>query len=89
MTRSWRTPTKRLLQRQIRKSCCSSKKIYIYSVPSLKTLGRGIPKIVSLFEPVRLLVANADKHELCQCEELPEADFDGLDEDEITQLKRR
>jgi len=34
-------------------------------------------------------VANADKHELCQIEELPEAEFDGLDKDEITQLKRR
>jgi hypothetical protein len=36
-----------------------------------------------------LLVANADKHELCQSEELPEAEFDGLDKDEIMQLKRR
>jgi hypothetical protein len=45
--------------------------------------------MVSLFEPVKLLVANADKHELSQSEELPEAEFDGLDEDEIMQFKRR
>ena len=36
-----------------------------------------------------MLVANADKHELCQIEEVTEAEFDGLGEDEITQLKRR
>lgn len=89
MTQSWRTP-KRRLQRQIRKSCCFQNEIKnTYSIPSLKTLGCGIPKIVSLFEPVKLLVAKADKHELCHNEELPEAEFDGLDEDEITQLKRR
>jgi len=57
--------------------------------PSLKTLGRGIPKIISLFEPVKLLVTNADKHELHQSGELPDAEFDGLDEDEIEYLKRR
>lgn len=94
MTRSWRTPTKSLLlQRPIRKSCCFSENFYteliLIPVPSLKTLGRGIPKMVSLFEPVKLLVANADKHELSQSEELPEAEFDGLEEDEIMQLKRR
>jgi hypothetical protein len=58
------------------------------NIQSLKTLGRGIPKIVSLFEPVKLLVANADKHELCQSGELPDAEFDGLDDEEISQLKR-
>jgi hypothetical protein len=90
MTRLWRTPIKRLLQNPIRKSCCFSEKLKLtYSVPSLKTLGRGIPKMVSLFEPVKLLVANADKHELCQSGEFPEAEFDGLGEDEITQIKRR
>ena len=89
MTRSWRIQTKRFLQSPIRKSCCFFFTGLILTVPSLKTLGRGIPKIVSLFEPVKLLVANADKHELCQSEELPEAEFDGLDKDEITQLKRR
>ncbi len=36
-----------------------------------------------------MLVANADKHELCHSEELPEAEFEGLGEDEIIQLKRR
>ncbi len=93
MTWSWRTTTKRFLLKPIRKSCCSLENFYtrliLIPVPSLKTLGRGIPKIVSLFEPVKLLVANTDKHELCQSEELPEAEFDSLDEDEITQLKRR
>ena len=94
MTLSLRTPTKRLLQRLIRKSCYFSEicigltRVPSLSVTRLKTLGRGIPKLVSLFEPVKLLVANADKHELCQNEELPEAEFDGLGEDEITQLKR-
>ncbi len=90
MTRSWRTLIKRLRQRPIRKSCNFSEPFYtLIPVPSLKTLGRGIPKIVSLFEPVKMLVANTDKHELCQSEELTEAEFDGLDEDEIIQLKRR
>ena len=94
MTLLLRTPTKRLLQRLIRKSCYFSEEFaldlhaFLLSVTRLKTLGRGIPKLVSLFEPVKLLVANADKHELCQNEELPEAEFDGLGEDEITQLKR-
>ena len=88
MTRSWRIQTKRFLQSPIRKSCfCFFIGLILITVPSLKTLGRGIPKIVSLFEPVKLLVANADKHELCQSEELPEAEFDGLDEEESTQLK--
>jgi hypothetical protein len=58
------------------------------NIQSLKTLGRRIPKIVSLFEPVKLLVANADKHELCQIGELPDVEFDGLDDEEIAQLKR-
>ena len=58
------------------------------NIQSLKTLGRGIPKIVSLFEPVKLLVANTDKHELCQSDELPDMEFDGLDDEEVAQLKR-
>jgi hypothetical protein len=29
-----------------------------------------------------------DKHELCQSGELPDAEFDGLDDEEISQLKR-
>jgi hypothetical protein len=45
--------------------------------------------MVSLFEPVKLLVANTDKHELSQSGELPDVEFEGLDEDEISQLKRR
>jgi hypothetical protein len=34
-------------------------------------------------------VTNADKHELCQSGELPDAEFDGLGEDEIEDLKQR
>jgi len=89
----WRSQTKRLLQRQIHKSCYFLENFYtgliLLSVPGLKTLGYEIPKIVSLFEPVKLLMANTDNHELCQSEELSEAEFDGLGEDEITQLKQR
>jgi len=55
----------------------------------LKTLGRGIPKIVSLFEPVKSMVTNADKHELCQNGELADTEFDGFDDNEIEYLKRR
>jgi hypothetical protein len=42
-----------------------------------------------LFEPVKLLVTNADRHELCEGGELPDAEFDGLDEAEIEHLKQR
>jgi hypothetical protein len=39
---------------------------------SLKTLGHRIPKIMSLFESVNLLVANADEHEIFQSGGLPD-----------------
>jgi len=57
--------------------------------PSLKTLGRGIPKLVSLFDPVKRVVQLADKHELWEAGQLPDEEFSGLDEVEIEQLERR
>lgn len=89
MTQLQRTKTKKFLRRLICKSCYRKFTWILILCLRLKTLGRGIPKIVSLFEPVKLLVTNADKHELCEGGELPDAEFDGLDEDEIEHLKRR
>jgi hypothetical protein len=57
--------------------------------PSLKTLGRGIPKLVSLFDPVKRVVQLADKHELLEAGQLPDEEFSGLDQVEIEQLERR
>ena len=57
--------------------------------PSLKTLGRGIPKLVSLFDPVKRVVQLADKHELLEAGQLPDEEFSGLNEVEIEQLQRR
>ena len=57
--------------------------------PSLKTLGRGIPKLVSLFDPVKRMVQLADKHKLWEAGQLPDEEFSGLDEVEIEQLERR
>jgi len=57
--------------------------------PSLKTLGCGIPKLVSLFNPVKRVVQLADKHKLLEAGQLPDKEFSGLDEVEIKQLERR
>ena len=45
------------------------------STPSLKTLGRGIPKLVSLFDLVKRVVQLADKHELWEAGQLPDEEF--------------
>jgi len=59
------------------------------STPSLKTLGHGIPKLVSLFYPVKQVVQLADKHKLWKARQLPDKEFSGLDEFEIERLERR
>ena len=51
--------------------------------------GRGIPKLVSLFEPVKRVVQLADKHKLWEAGQLPDEEFSGLDEFEIERLERR
>jgi hypothetical protein len=55
--------------------------------PSLQTLGHGIPKLVSLFDPVKVQLA--DKHKLWKARQLSDEEFSGLDEVEIEQLKQR
>jgi hypothetical protein len=88
MTQLWRT-TKNHRQGLIRELCYRNFRSIPILCARLKTLGRGIPKIVSLFEPVKVIVTNADKHELCQSGELADTEFDGLDDNEIEYLKRR
>ena len=62
--------------------------------PDYLKLGRGVPKLVSLFLPVAEIVEQSDKHIVLKGDddeaiELVEAELEGLDEDEVQALKRR
>jgi hypothetical protein len=61
--------------------------------PDYLKLGRGVPKLVSLFLPVADIVEQSDKHVVLKGDDdeaiaLVEAEFDGLNKDEIKALKR-
>jgi hypothetical protein len=91
MTRSLRklivTPLKRKIHESLPISNCFDH--LMSELPSLKTLGCGIPKLVSLFDLVKQVVQLADKHKLWKAGQLPDEEFSGLGEVEIKQLKRR
>lgn len=62
--------------------------------PDYLKLGRGVPKLVSLFLPVAEIVEQSDKHVVLTGDDdeaitLVEAEFEGLEEDEVQGLKRR
>jgi hypothetical protein len=52
-------------------------------------LGRGIPKIVSLFGDVRDIIDDADQHGLRLEGEVDDAELDKLDEAEAIIVKQR
>jgi hypothetical protein len=55
-------------------------------------IGRGIPKVVSLFSNIRTILEEADRHDLRahdMADELDVLDIVGLDEDAIDDLKKR
>ena len=57
------------------------------STTTVKKLGRGIPKIVSLFGDIRDIIDDADQHQLRLTSELDDTDLDDLHEDEATMIK--
>ena len=56
------------------------------STTTVKKLGCGIPKIVSLFGDIRDIIDDAD-HQLRLTGELDDTDLDDLHEDEVTMIK--
>ena len=57
--------------------------------PDCKKLGRGVPKLVSLFVNLTNLIDEADKNLLAESDEDAEDLFEGLTEDEAKRRKRR
>jgi len=57
------------------------------STTTVKKLGRGIPKIVSLFGDICDIIDDADQHQLRLTGELDDTDLDDLHEDEATMIK--
>ncbi|CAA7270390.1 unnamed protein product [Cyclocybe aegerita] len=55
---------------------------------SVKQLGRGIPKLASLFLEVDEIVQHYDKHELLLLDELEESKFAGMNNEAVEKLKR-
>ena len=54
-------------------------------------IGRGIPKVVSLFSDIRTILEEADRHDLRAhglADELDHIDFVDLDEDAIGDIKK-
>ena len=55
-------------------------------------IGRGIPKVVSLFSDIRTILEDADRHDLRShglAVELDLIDFVDLDKDAIDDIKKR
>jgi len=63
--------------------------IFDSNTTTLKKLGRGIPKIVSLFGDIRDIIDNADQHGLRSEGDLDNIELDNLDEAEVVIIKQR
>jgi hypothetical protein len=63
--------------------------IFCSNTTTIKRLGRGIPKITSLFGDIRDIIDDADKHSLCLDGELDDAELDDLDEAEAVIIKQQ
>jgi len=62
---------------------------YDHRSPDCKKLGRGVPKLVSLFVSLTNLIDKADKNLLTESDEDAEDLFEGLTEDEVKRRKQR
>jgi hypothetical protein len=63
--------------------------IFCSNTITIKRLGHGIPKIVSLFGEIRDIIDDADKHGLRLEGELDDAELDDLDEAEAKVIKQQ
>ena len=63
--------------------------VFCSNTTTIKRLGRGIPKIVSLFGDIRDIIDDADKHGLRLEGELDDTEFDDMDEAEAAIIKLR
>ncbi len=63
--------------------------VFCSNTTTIKKLGRGIPKIVSLFGDIRDIIDDADQHGLRLEGELDDAELDNLDEAEAVIIKQR
>ena len=71
-------------------SCFSFYKLELCRrTPSISQLGRGIRKVVFICGDIKDLVLEADKHiEFLDDPDALTDDFDGLDEEQVEELKR-
>jgi hypothetical protein len=54
-------------------------------------IGRGIPRVVSLFSDIRTILEDADRHDLRIHDQASELDLDAfadLDDDEVEDIKK-
>ncbi len=63
--------------------------VFCSNTTTIKRLGHGIPKIISLFEDIRDIMDDADKHGLCLEGELNDTELDDMDEAKAVIIKQQ
>ena len=72
----------------VRKSHCTACLIFNSNTTTVKKLGRGIPKIISLFGDIRDIIDDADQHGLHLEGGLDDTKLESLDEAEAVIIKQ-